>query len=288
MTWKKSHGMASFVSFNSHHLDFDNLICRLFKRRSGKAQKLRVTGFVKGIHRRLVDSLHKGSVTRKMFPFDDIIMYFLRYGVFEKTYMRSLEWLAFITWTCWPICLTPDGVTRPQWVNRSLQREPRFLLRDIFFFSASECVCEYASEWMCEWVEGVRQWEWVARVDETLQRHHNERDSVSDHQPHNCLLNRLFRRGSKKTSKLRVTGLCAGNSPVTGEFPTQRPVTRKTFPFDDIIMKCVEWERAEVSSKCLGGCECGWVKLASEWVTDWVGGWMNGWVSEWVGGRVSE
>ena len=28
---------------------------------------------------------------------------------------------------------------------------------------------------------------------------------------------------SKKTSKLRVTGFCEGNSPVTGEFPTQRP-----------------------------------------------------------------
>ena len=27
---------------------------------------------------------------------------------------------------------------------------------------------------------------------------------------------------SKKTSKLRVTGLCAGNSPVAGEFPAQR------------------------------------------------------------------
>ena len=27
---------------------------------------------------------------------------------------------------------------------------------------------------------------------------------------------------SKKTSKLCVTGLCAGNSPVTGEFPGQR------------------------------------------------------------------
>ena len=25
----------------------------------------------------------------------------------------------------------------------------------------------------------------------------------------------------KETSKLRVTGLCAGNSPVTGEFPAQ-------------------------------------------------------------------
>ena len=39
---------------------------------------------------------------------------------------------------------------------------------------------------------------------------------------HDCLLNRLFRHRSKKTSKLRVTGLCAGNSPVTGEFHAQR------------------------------------------------------------------
>ena len=50
---------------------------------------------------------------------------------------------------------------------------------------------------------------------------HNGRDSVSNHQPHDCLLNCLFRRRWKKTSKLRVTGLCVGNSPVTGEFPTQ-------------------------------------------------------------------
>ena len=50
---------------------------------------------------------------------------------------------------------------------------------------------------------------------------HNWCDGVSNHQPHDCLLNRLFRRRSKKTSKLRVTGFCAGNSPVTGEFPAQ-------------------------------------------------------------------
>ena len=31
----------------------------------------------------------------------------------------------------------------------------------------------------------------------------------------------LFRRRSKKTSKLCVTGLCVGNSPWTGEFPAQ-------------------------------------------------------------------
>ena len=50
---------------------------------------------------------------------------------------------------------------------------------------------------------------------------HNGHDSVSKHQPHDCLLNRLFRRRSKKISKLRVTGLCAGNSPETSEFPAQ-------------------------------------------------------------------
>ena len=50
---------------------------------------------------------------------------------------------------------------------------------------------------------------------------HNGPGSVSNHQPHDCLLNRLFRRRSNKTSKLRVTGLCAGDSPKTGEFPTQ-------------------------------------------------------------------
>ena len=56
----------------------------------------------------------------------------------------------------------------------------------------------------------------------TLQWRHNERDGVSNHQPRDCLLNRLFGRRSKETSKLRVTGLCAGNSPVSGEFPAQR------------------------------------------------------------------
>ena len=58
-------------------------------------------------------------------------------------------------------------------------------------------------------------------LERTLQWRQNGRDSVSYHQPHDCLLNRLFKRRSKKKSKLRVTGLCVGNSPVTGEFPAQ-------------------------------------------------------------------
>ena len=118
----------------------------------------------------------------------------------------------------------------------------------------------------------------------SLQWRHNERDDVSNHRRVDCLLNCLVRRRSKKTSKLRVAGLCAGNpsgtgnaendvimwyngcetidmilvymilswwrrqmetfsallalcagnSPVPGEFPTQRPVTRSFGVFFDL------------------------------------------------------
>ena len=49
--------------------------------------------------------------------------------------------------------------------------------------------------------------------------------------------NLLLRRRSKKTPKLRVTGLCAGNSPVNS--PHTGLVTRKMFSFDDVIMPLV-------------------------------------------------
>ena len=45
---------------------------------------------------------------------------------------------------------------------------------------------------------------------------------VSNHQSYDCLLNRLFRRRLKETSKLRVTGLCEGiHWARTVEFPAQ-------------------------------------------------------------------
>ena len=78
---------------------------------------------------------------------------------------------------------------------------------------------------------------------------HNEHDSVSYHQPRGCLLDRLFRRRSKKTSKLRVTGLCAGNSPGPVNSPHKGPVTRKMFPFDDVIM---HWDIIDAQHPMLG------------------------------------
>ena len=70
----------------------------------------------------------------------------------------------------------------------------------------------------------------------TLPWRHNELDDISNHRCLDCLLNRLFRRRSKKTSKFRATGLCEGNAPVTGGLPSQRASDAEKFPSDDAIM----------------------------------------------------
>ena len=75
-------------------------------------------------------------------------------------------------------------------------------------------------------------WEVTSKLAHDITGH----GSVSNHQPYDCLLSRLFRRRSKKASQLRVNGLCAGNSPVTGEFPTQMASNAEMFPFDEVIM----------------------------------------------------
>ena len=87
--------------------------------------------------------------------------------------------------------------------------------------SALLALCVGNSRGRCRWIPLPK-----GHTCGTLQWRHNGRDGVPSDQPHDCLLNRLFRRRWKKTSKLRVTGLCAGNS----------PVTRKMFSFDDVTM----------------------------------------------------
>ena len=77
---------------------------------------------------------------------------------------------------------------------------------------------------------GFFMWNIRLHAHSSLQWRYNGHDSISNHQPHGCLLNCSFRRRSKKTWKLRVTGLCAGNSPATGEFPAQMASNAENVP----------------------------------------------------------
>ena len=103
--------------------------------------------------------------------------------------------------------------------------------------------------WTNDWIVSKRQFTYlkstvylrifenvVAPIFWWLQLRHNERDGVSNHRRLNGLLKRLFRRRSTKTSKLRVIGLWEWNSPVTGNFPSQRASNAEKFQFDEVIM----------------------------------------------------
>ena len=58
----------------SNHQSHDCLLSRLFGADQRKHQSSASLAFVRGIHWRPVNSPHKWPVTRKMFPFDDVIM----------------------------------------------------------------------------------------------------------------------------------------------------------------------------------------------------------------------
>ena len=73
-------------------------------------------------------------------------------------------------------------------------------------------------------------------VAKSLRWHHNDHNGISNHHSHDYLLNCILGRISKKTSKLRVTGLCAGIHRRPVNSPHKWPVTQKMFPFDDVIM----------------------------------------------------
>ena len=87
-----------------------------------------------------------------------------------------------------------------------------------------------------------------------LQWRHNGRDDVSNHRCLDCLLNRLFSRRSKKTSKLRVNGLC-DRWPVNS--PHKGPVTRKMFHL--MTSSCADWH-------CLWKNICNMIQSSVEFI----------------------
>ena len=102
------------------------------------------------------------------------------------------------------------------------------------------------------------KWQRLVWVTNTFRWRHNGLDGVSNHQPRDCLLNRLFRRRSKKTPKLRGTGFCAGNSPGTGEFPAQMASNAENVSiwwrhYDKWIRSWVRWVAMAINNR--GYCQ---------------------------------
>ena len=73
-----------------------------------KHQSSASLAFVRGIHRRPVNSPHKGPVTRKMFPFDDVIMIANNF-IFSITWRCHGAHLDVLSFSCTPCSRREDA-----------------------------------------------------------------------------------------------------------------------------------------------------------------------------------
>ena len=145
--------------------------------------------------------------------------------IWDAVTLLSLQW--FISWSRYNIKYRADSRFAPSHWETSLQS------------NAVSHWLRMSPEIAPESLQPQRKviiWKRFPHRPFSLHWRNNDHGGVSNHQPHDCLLDLLFRRRSKKTSKLRVTGLCAGNSPGPVNSPHKWPVTRKMFLFDDVIM----------------------------------------------------
>ena len=125
-----------------------------------KHQSSASLAFVRGIHRRPVNSPHKWPVTRKMFPFDDIIMNF--------TYLVSLNLhyeiddVIFNGWS-WFVCIfssfcLPMETSWPcSWHKLSLPNT--YTLQHVVGWeSLCTCIVMHCNVWLDESIRALAVW----------------------------------------------------------------------------------------------------------------------------------
>ena len=152
--------------------------------------------FARGIHRWPMNSSYKRPMVQSFYFFFDVSL--------SKLFSK----LSSCGWYEMPRRPSDVIVVRHNLMRLLLQY---IISNEICMRSCCACIC-------CGY-GGVPVIPYRIEKSSLLWRH-NEPDGVSNHQPHDCLLNRFLRHRSKETSKC-VTGLCAGNSPETGELPAQ-------------------------------------------------------------------
>ena len=140
--------------------------------------------------------------------------------------------------------------------DRIIRRLILYEITPLGIYSLSGMMYNRKISWRLEAVRFVYRIVWSkicvgGRISETpfaahsaLQWRNNGHDGVSVHEPQDCLLNRLFKRRSKETSKFCVAGLCEGNSPVTGEFPAQKASNAENVS--------IWWRRQWQATNCCG------------------------------------
>ena len=141
---------------------------------------------MRGIHRWQVNSPHNGSVTRKLFPFGDVIMFEM-----PNKYHR-----------CW-IDTTMRLLCSHLWnyVCFELKKQSLTIHATCFNVITSHYVASILAAQLLSYVQIVRE---IHYGDVIMVAMASQITSLTI---------------AYSTLKLRVTGLCVGNSPVTGEFP---------------------------------------------------------------------
>ena len=81
----------------------------------------------------------------------------------------------------------------------------------------------------------------TCKLPNALQWRHNECDGVSNHQPYDCILNRLFRYSQRKHQNSAPLAFVKGIHWWPVNSPHKGLVTRKMFPFDAVIMDSILW-----------------------------------------------
>ena len=113
--------------------------------------------------------------------------------------MRFCEgWLKCDCFVCEKFYVVCDK--QPLWIS------PEYVT-SLMCFPITSISYHYQTQILVCWEIHSIQHKSIVKSQYALPWRHNDHDGVSNHQPHGCLFNRLFRRRSKKTSKFRVTGL---------------------------------------------------------------------------------
>ena len=223
--------------------------------------------FVWGIHRGPVNSPHKWPVTRKMFPFDNVIMSnVLALMAVDEIYVCAIFLRIAVTLNIYKYS---NSAVVPLKVARVACSVPCNALLTIRLYCSASITVYVISLWIGDdimpgyaikkkihhifrWVHLGDWWFhtkycvagmnnitvtiWNCDKTFTVQWRHSERDGVSNHGRFECLLNRFLSAYQRKHQRSATLVLVRGIHwwPVNSSH--KGPVARKMFPFDNVIM----------------------------------------------------